>query len=118
MAQQNYTGGCHCGAVRFTVDVDLDQTISCNCSICRKRGLILGFSPVKGFQLNAGEGATQEYLFNKRMIKHQFCRTCGIEAFSYGKMPDGTEMVAINARCLDGVDIAALKPAPYNGADH
>ena len=118
MAQQNYTGGCHCGGVRFTVDVDLDQTISCNCSICRKRGLILGFAPVTAFQLNAGEGATQEYLFNKRMIKHQFCRTCGVEAFSYGKMPDGTDMVAINARCLDGVEVAALKPAPYNGADH
>lgn len=118
MAHQNYAGGCHCGALRFTVDLDLDQTISCNCSICRKRGLILAFAPVDRFHLNAGDAATQEYLFNKRAIRHQFCPVCGVEAFSYGAMPDGTRMVAVNARCLDGVDPAALKPAPYDGAAH
>jgi hypothetical protein len=118
MAEQQYAGGCHCGAVRFTVDVDLDKTISCNCSICAKRGLILGFARVDAFHLHAGDGEMQRYLFNKHVIQHQFCRTCGVEAFSYGKLPDGTEMVAINARCLDGVDVASLKPAPYNGAAH
>jgi hypothetical protein len=118
MAQEHYAGGCHCGAVRFTVDLDLDQSISCNCSNCRKRGLILAFAPVNGFQLNAAAGATQEYLFNKRVIRHQFCRACGVEAFSYAAMPDGTPMVAVNARCLDGVDPTALKPAQYDGASH
>jgi hypothetical protein len=118
MAQQHYSGGCHCGALRFTVDLDLDQTITCNCSICRKRGLILGFAPVDRFNLSTGEGAAQEYLFNKHVIRHQFCRVCGVEAYSYGAMPDGTRMVAVNARCLDGVDPAALKPTPYDGANH
>jgi hypothetical protein len=118
MAQQNYSGGCHCGALRFTVDVDLDQTITCNCSICRKRGLILGFAPVDRFRLSTDESAAQEYLFNKHVIRHQFCRVCGVEAYSYGAMPDGTRMVAINARCLDNVDLASLNPAPYDGANH
>ncbi|CAB3756168.1 GFA family protein [Paraburkholderia humisilvae] len=118
MALQNYAGGCHCGALRFTVDLDLDQTISCNCSICRKRGLILAFAQVDRFHLKAEEGATQAYLFNKHVIRHQFCRVCGVEAFSYGAMPDGTPMVAVNARCLDNVDPTALTPTLYDGASH
>ena len=38
-------GGCHCGAVRFEVDAVVDEVISCNCSICQKRGSLLAFAP-------------------------------------------------------------------------
>jgi hypothetical protein len=117
MTTQNYTGSCHCGAVRFAVDLDLDQAIACNCSICTKRGFIWAFAPISQFQLGAGSAATEEYLFNKHAIRHQFCPSCGVEAFAYGSAPDGTETAAINVRCLDGIDLAALKPTPYDGAN-
>jgi hypothetical protein len=35
-----YTGGCHCGAVRFEVDVEEHRAVECNCSICTKKGFI------------------------------------------------------------------------------
>ena len=54
------------------------------------------------FKLLSGEGATTEYQFNKHVIHHLFCSTCGIQSFAHGKGPDGIEMVAINARCLEG----------------
>jgi hypothetical protein len=46
-----------------------------------------------------------------------FCRTCGVEAFSRGTHDDGTVMIALNLRCLDGVDLDELDPAPspYDG---
>jgi hypothetical protein len=43
------------------------------------------------------------------------CPDCGIEAFARGKAPDGKEMVAINVRCLDGVDLTALSRTPIDG---
>lgn len=112
---KNYTGGCHCGKVRFEAAADLDRIITCNCSICTKRGSILtGISP-DNFKLLSGENELTDYQFNRNVIHHLFCSTCGTQSFSRGKMPDGTPMMAINVRCLDDVDIDKLKPRPFDG---
>jgi len=115
MAERTYTGGCHCGKVRYEASLDLDQTMACNCSRCSKLGWILTFTPAEKFTLLSGENELTDYLFNKHAIHHLFCSTCGIESFARGKKPDGTEMAAVNVRCLDGVDIGALKPTPVDG---
>lgn len=112
---QTYTGGCHCGAVRYEVTLALDPVISCNCSICTKRGHLLSFTTPDKFKLLSGGDQLTDYQFNKHVIHHLFCPKCGTESFARGKRPDGKEMVAINVRCLDGVDIAALKLTPFDG---
>jgi hypothetical protein len=38
-----------------------------------------------------------------------------VGAFSRGNAPQGGEMVAINVRCLDDIDLAALQRAPFDG---
>jgi hypothetical protein len=116
MAAKQYGGGCQCGAIRYEVTADLDTTVVCNCSRCRRVGTIMTFTPAAQFKLLSGDNATTEYLFNKHLIHHLFCSTCGIQSFSRGQMPDGTPMVAINVRCLDGVDPDALSPKHFDGA--
>ena len=109
------TGGCHCGQVRFETTLDLGNVIACNCSICSKKGLLLAFVPAESFALRAGEGQLADYQFNKKTIHHEFCPVCGVEAFARGTAPDGTEMVAINVRCLDECDLAAISAKPFDG---
>ena len=89
--------------------------ISCNCSICQKRGLLLAFTTPDQFTLTAGPNDLTDYRFNKKVIRHLFCPECGIESFARGTGPDGREMVAINVRCLDGVDPVTLTPTPFDG---
>jgi hypothetical protein len=110
-----HQGGCQCGEVRYTVEVELDNLIACNCSRCGKLGSILAFAPASAFTLQRGEDALTEYRFNSHKISHPFCRTCGIESFGRATRPDGVEMTAINVRCLDDVDVFALKPHPFDG---
>lgn len=112
---QTRTGGCSCGAVRFEAELDYDDLIACNCSNCGKKGLILGFVPPSAFRLTAGSDAAFEYLFNQHVIRHQLCRVCGTETHAVGRTPGGDEMVAVNARCIDDVDVSALNPAPVDG---
>ena len=115
MANQTYSGGCQCGAVRYEVTVDLDSTMTCNCSRCGRLGSILAFAPEPMFKLQSGEDRLTEYQFNKHAIRHLFCSVCGIQSFARGAMPDGTKMVAVNARCLDGIEPADLSPQTVDG---
>ena len=116
MTMQTYEGGCHCKAIRYTAAVDLDQALACNCSRCSTLGLILTFTSPDQFQITSGSDADlTDYRFNKHVIHHLFCKKCGVESFARGQTPDGTSMVAINVRCLDGVDPASLHPHPYDG---
>ena len=113
--KQTYSGGCQCGKVRYEVALELGTVISCNCSRCGKWGALLAFAPAADFKLVSGEGATTDYQFHKHNIHHLFCSTCGIQSFGQGKRPDGAEMVAINVRCLDGVDVDALTVKKFDG---
>jgi hypothetical protein len=93
------------------------MVLECNCSHCSKRGLLLTFVTPDKFTLAGGAEGLADYQFNRKMIHHFFCPTCGIESFARGTGPDGKEMIAINVRCLDGVDLSTLTPTPFNGRD-
>lgn len=112
---QTYTGGCHCGAVRYEVEADLSSVIECNCSHCSKKGFLLSFTPASNFRLLSGQEALTEYRFNKKQIAHLFCKTCGVQSFAAGAMPDGSEVRAVNVRCLEGVEPASLKITAVDG---
>ncbi|MBT1063510.1 GFA family protein [Bowmanella sp. Y26] len=117
MKLAHYDGGCQCGAISYEVDVDLENTITCNCSRCQRMGFVLAFTSTDNFTLKSGEEGLTEYLFNNKAIRHLFCKTCGVESFAYGKMPDGTQTVAINVNCLSGVEPRELNSQHVNGRD-
>lgn len=115
MTKQHYTGSCQCGAVAYEVQADLDKTFTCNCSRCRRLGVVLSFVPAADFRLTAA-GPVTEYLFNKQVIHHMFCPTCGVESYARAAGPDGSDMIAVNVNCLDGVDARALPSQAVDGA--
>lgn len=80
-------------------------------------GWLITFVPASQFTLLSGEGNLQDYQFNKKHIHHLFCKTCGIESFARGKGRDGADTVAINVRCLKGVNLEALTINSVNGRD-
>jgi hypothetical protein len=96
-----YTGGCHCGAVRFEVEAPDDAEVErCNCSICAKSGFLHLIVPRSRFRLLQGEDALVTYTFNTGTAKHLFCGTCGIKSFYIPRSnPDGVD---VNVNCLDG----------------
>lgn len=118
MAQATtHKGSCHCGKVRYEVTADFSQpVISCNCSICRRKGTLLSFVPADAFQLISGKDEVTDYQFNTKNIHHLFCKTCGVTSFATGTTPDGGRMVAINMRCLEDVDLKTLQIMEFDGA--
>ncbi len=110
---QTYEGGCHCGAVRFRVTADLDSVTYCNCSICTKKGFLHLIVPPAQFELVSGADALTTYQFNTRIAKHTFCKHCGMHPF-YAPRSD-PDKIDVNARCLDGVDVANLSIKQFDG---
>lgn len=111
------SGSCHCGAVKYTVEGEIDKVIECNCSHCQRKGFLLWFVPRTAFRLLEGEDKLRTYTFNRHAIQHRFCEDCGTQAFAFGKMPDGSEMAAVNVRCLEGVDLDAFERVQVNGRE-
>ncbi len=112
--KKSYTGGCHCGKVRFRAEAAIDSVVACNCSMCGRAGTLLVFVPVADFTLLSGADDLQSYKFNKHIIDHVFCKTCGVKSFAKGESPQG-EMRALNVRCLDDVDIETFKVQHFDG---
>ena len=115
MSEKHYTGSCQCGAVTFEAELDLDHTLTCNCSRCQRLGSVLSFTPRAKFVLKSGEGALSEFTFNKHKIKHKFCKVCGIEPFAFADGRDGAPMAAVNVNCLDGVEPRSLNSKHVDG---
>ncbi len=111
-----YKGSCHCGKVTYEVSGEFEEAMACNCSICSRAGWLLCFVPEAQFRLLSGDNETTDYQFGKKHIHHPFCSTCGVRAYGYGAAPDGSRMFSINARCLEGLDIATLNVKEFDGA--
>ena len=109
-----YVGGCHCGAVRYEVETELEKVLECNCSHCHKKGLLLNFVDKDKFTLLSGAENLADYRFNKKSIRHFFCKTCGVQSFAEGVT---FPKACVNVRCLDGVKLEKLTIAPFNGKD-
>jgi hypothetical protein len=110
-----YKGSCHCGNVKYEVDAELTGAMACNCSICQRKGALLWFVPRDKMTLLSGDDAMTTYKFNKHLIEHRFCSTCGIHPFAEGVDPAGNKMAAININCLEDVDLSKVPVQHYDG---
>jgi len=110
-----YKGSCHCGKIAFEVEGELAGATACNCSICSRKGSLLWFVPRDKLHLLTSEEDAAVYTFNKHLIKHRFCPTCGIHPYGEGSDPKGTPMAAINIRCLEAIDLETVPVQHFDG---
>ncbi|MBK7862256.1 MAG: GFA family protein [Archangiaceae bacterium] len=111
-----HQGSCHCGAVTFSVDVELKGLTTCNCSMCGRTGAIMAFVPADKLKMLTGSDRLTDYQFGKKRIHHTFCSVCGVRPFAHGVAPDGSPSAMVNVRCLEGVDAHTLEVSTrYNG---
>lgn len=119
MAKKIYTGGCHCGRVRYEAAFDVAAgTGKCNCSMCYKARL-WGFRVApEDFRLLGGESDLTDYQFNTKSCHHLFCKHCGVRAFEWADIPQaGGKYYSVMATCVDDLDPSELLAAPVKYFD-
>jgi len=108
-------GSCHCGRIAFEVEGAPCEALSCNCSICQRKGSLLWFVPRGQLRLFTPEENSRMYTFNKHAIQHRFCPVCGISPYTEATDPQGRAMAAVNIRCLEDIDLAAVPVRHFDG---
>jgi hypothetical protein len=112
-----FQGGCHCGALRFKVDLDLAAgTAKCNCGYCAKSRFWL--ARVEQDALRASGDAT-DYRGRNPVAHHFFCPRCGVHVYDWVGTPNmlGRPYVNVNVACLDDVSVDELIAVPVRYAD-
>jgi hypothetical protein len=109
-----YTGGCHCGAVRFRFSGPHElEVLACNCSICHMTGYLHVTVPHTAFELLTAPEALSDYRFNTGAARHLFCATCGIKSFYQPRShPD---CWSVNLRCVEGGEAHVGRLEQYDG---
>ena len=95
------SGGCHCGAVRFTAQLPDPPVaaLDCNCSICSMTGFLHIIVPHADFTLESGAQTLTSYRFGSGAAEHLFCSVCGVKSFYQPR--SHPEAWSVNAHCLD-----------------
>ncbi len=124
MSEKTYQGSCHCGAVRFEVDLDLGSgSGKCNCTFCTKSRAWGAFAKPDALRVLSGEDAQTGYRGGPETpSSHAFCRHCGVRTYERGHLEQlGGDYVSIHLSSLDDVSIEALVSGPVrysNGRDN
>lgn len=111
---RKHIGSCHCGAVRFEVEVDARTATRCNCRICTKIGPTGAIVKPEAFTLTAGESALSTY--GNSIGARYFCRTCGVHCYGTGHLAElGGDFVSINLNTLDDIDLRDVSIMYWDG---
>ena len=107
-----YHGSCHCGRVAFALEGAVSAAVSCNCSLCARKGALLSAVPTERFTLLTAPEASAAYTFNSRAIVHRFCRTCGMQPYSEHA---GEDAIYINLNCVEEIARASIEIIAFDG---
>ena len=103
MDDHKLTGGCLCGAVRYTVDGPVKYTSHCHCSMCQRcHGAVFGtYSSIRSDRLTIDRGRENIQVYRSSPpVRRSFCGTCGCPLFFESAAEPG--YIAFTAATLDG----------------
>ncbi len=98
-------GSCHCKKVRFQIETEnvYEDVYECNCSLCRKKSIVMKPVFKKFFTLLEGKEYLGIYKWNKNIAEHYFCEVCGV--YTHHKRRRNSDQIAVNFACLDDIEL-------------
>ena len=107
-------GSCHCGAVRWQFDGMPEGATACNCTICRRYGVLWVYD-FENERIRVA-GPTQVYIRGKSVEFH-FCPTCGCVTHWRSQQAGerGRRRCAVNLRLANEPD--AIQQVPIDHFD-
>lgn len=107
-------GSCHCGAVRWSFDGVPESATACNCTACRRYGVLWAYD-YEGERIKVS-GPTKAYVRGRHLGFH-FCPECGCVAYwrALGPGDDGRRRIAVNLRLAEPEPVADIVIDHFEG---
>lgn len=110
------TATCHCGSLRLEVDTPPESVTSCNCSICRRYGVLWAYYHPSAVRLVPADASTDSYACHQKTQLFHRCPTCGCVTHWASDDPN-EDTTGVNARLFEPDVLAAARPRHLDGAD-
>ena len=114
-----FVGSCHCKKVRFQIETEniFEDLYRCNCSLCRKKSIVMKPISQERFTLLEGVEYLSLYKWNRNIAEHYFCKVCGV--YTHHKRRRYPDQIAVNFACLDDLDLPKdINIGLVDGASH
>ena len=109
---------CHCKAVQIELKLEkgLEELVLCNCSLCKRRGSIMGKIRLENLKIKKGSDKLKLYKFGKKQhAQHFFCSICGI--YTHHRSYTNPKNFEFNLACIDNIDTLKFKDIPVFDGD-
>lgn len=110
---EKMTGGCACGRVRYTVQIDNDEAYLCHCRMCQRStgSISIAFKSVK--QRDVQWEHDPDWYDSSPIAQRPYCRECGT---SFGfRFKEGSENMDLTVASFD--DPTRFTPQHHFGAE-
>jgi hypothetical protein len=109
-------GSCLCGAVQWHFEGVPESATACNCTACRRYGVLWAYD-YEGEGIKVA-GETRAYVRGRSLGFH-FCPTCGCTAYWRALAPnqDGRRRIAVNLRLTEPGPVANVPIDHFDGLD-
>ena len=106
---------CHCGSVSLEIDFAPTEVTECNCSICRRYGVLWAYYPPDRVRVSTPDPPTDVYMWDDRSIGFHRCRTCGCVSH-WAPVDRGRDRMGVNARLMTPEVLVAARVRHLDGA--
>ena len=104
-------GKCHCGSVKFEIDTKIRGLRRCNCSMCSRKGFVMGTALIDQLTITSGEKKLTSYKWNTKIAEHFFCKICGIN--THHKRRSNPNQYGYNIGCIEGFEMSWIEDIPF-----
>jgi hypothetical protein len=110
------TATCHCGAVEIIIPRRPRTITDCNCSICRKYGVLWAYYKAATVQRKAKPGALASYSWGRKDLRFMRCAFCGCIVNWEHVVPGPQSRMGVNTRLFDPDQLGPVKVRLCDGA--